>query len=189
MLGLCFALMASWIEPLTDDMRFTVLDVGQGQCILLKNKDRHYMIDCGGDYEEGVADLAAQTLLSQGITELDGMILTHYDKDHAGSAEYLLSRIPAKQLYLPDIAEDSPVREQLVQNYGTKVRWLGTEETVTLDEGQILLFTGDTVANFHKLIKMHLLLGPGIGVGHGGGGGAHPGGINKGKQRIVPHLT
>ena len=37
-LGLCFALLASWVEPTLDDYRVTVLDVGQGQCILLQSQ-------------------------------------------------------------------------------------------------------------------------------------------------------
>jgi competence protein ComEC len=33
-IGLCVSLLASWIEPLTDECRVTVMDVGQGQCVL-----------------------------------------------------------------------------------------------------------------------------------------------------------
>ena len=105
-LSLCFALMASWWEPTTSDVRFTVLDVGQGQCLLMQSKGRVYVVDCGGDSDERTADLAAETLLSQGYSHVDGLILTHTDRDHAGGAEYLLSRIPADFLILPRITED-----------------------------------------------------------------------------------
>ena len=37
-----------------------------------------------------------------GIFRLDGVILTHYDRDHAGGVEYLLSRVETEVLYLPD---------------------------------------------------------------------------------------
>lgn len=100
-LGLCFALLASWAEPLMDDVRFTVLDVGQGQCLLLQAEGKTYMVDCGGSSDTQAADTAAETLLSQGISKLDALILTHYDRDHAGGAENLLSRIDAKLLILP----------------------------------------------------------------------------------------
>ncbi len=142
-LSLCIAVSASWIEPRLDSYRMTVLDVGQGQCILLQNEDHHYMIDCGGDYDAGVADLAAQTLLSKGITELDGLILTHYDTDHAGAAAYLLSRIPAKQLYLPDITDGSPIREYLTQSYNSRIQWVDSDENLALDEGQVMLIAGN----------------------------------------------
>jgi len=101
-IALCVALLASWTEPLLDDYRATVLDVGQGQCVLLQSQGRTYMVDCGGEYGEDAADLAASFLLSQGIQRLDGLILTHYDKDHVGGAEYLLHRIDADMVMLPE---------------------------------------------------------------------------------------
>lgn len=63
-----------------DSTRITVLDVGQGQCILLQSEGRTYMVDCGGDSDTETADIAAETLLSQGISRLDGLILTHGDR-------------------------------------------------------------------------------------------------------------
>jgi competence protein ComEC len=42
-ISLCVALLASWIEPLLDDYRVTVVDVGQGQRILLQTGGRTYM--------------------------------------------------------------------------------------------------------------------------------------------------
>ena len=106
MLGLCFALMASWTEPLTDDMRFTVLDVGQGQCLLLQSEGKTYMVDCGGTGDALAADAAAETLLSQGITRIDALILTHYDRDHTGGVENLLSRLDAELLVLPPVCSE-----------------------------------------------------------------------------------
>lgn len=100
-IGLCLSLLLSWMEPAQDSMRLTVLDVGQGQCILLQSQGKTFMVDCGGDSDTLTADMAAETLLSQGITRLDGLILTHYDDDHAGAAENLLTRIPADVLILP----------------------------------------------------------------------------------------
>ena len=98
-LGLCIASLASWSE--LRDTRITVLDVGQGQCILLQNEGRTYMVDCGGDSDSRTADIAANHLLSRGIHRLDGLILTHLDRDHAGAAENLMSRIDTELLILP----------------------------------------------------------------------------------------
>ena len=88
-----------------DDCRVTVLDVGQGQCILLQSEGRTWMVDCGGSDDEEAADLAADTLLSQGVTRLDGVILTHYDRDHAGGVLNLMSRIPVDAVLLPDMED------------------------------------------------------------------------------------
>ncbi|MBR7123084.1 MAG: DNA internalization-related competence protein ComEC/Rec2 [Oscillospiraceae bacterium] len=111
--GLMFALTASWIEPRLDSYRVSVLDVGQGQAILYQSGGQNYLVDCGGDSDELAADRVSQILLSQGITQLDGLILTHYDKDHAGGVEPLLTRIDVEKLYLPDISDDGGIKGYL----------------------------------------------------------------------------
>ena len=98
---LIVSIALSWIEPRMDQYRITVLDVGQGQCILLQTQNRAYIVDCGGDSDTDAADTASQMLASQGIHRVDGLILTHYDSDHAGGVYNLLTRISADKLYLP----------------------------------------------------------------------------------------
>ncbi|MDO5545148.1 MAG: DNA internalization-related competence protein ComEC/Rec2 [Eubacteriales bacterium] len=110
-LTLCLALIASWWEPSSSDVRFTVLDVGQGQCLLMQSKGRVYMVDCGGDSDSRTADLAAEALLSQGYTHVDGLILTHTDRDHADGVEYFLSRIRTDLLILPRQTENIAIPE------------------------------------------------------------------------------
>ena len=105
-LGLSIALLASWTEPLMDDVRITMLDVGQGQSILLQSGGRTFLVDCGGDDDIQTADLISENLLSQGIQKLDGIILTHYDQDHSGALHPLLTRIDTNLLILPDIRND-----------------------------------------------------------------------------------
>ncbi len=99
--GLCIALLLSWAEPLMDECRVTVLDVGQGQSILLQSQGRTFLVDCGGDRDDETADLVAETLLSQGVNRLDGIILTHTDRDHCGGLEGLLSRVETDGLLVP----------------------------------------------------------------------------------------
>ena len=99
--GLCLALLAGWMEPLLDECRVTVLDVGQGQSILLQSEGKTYLVDCGGDRDDETADIAAETLLCYGVSRLDGIILTHYDRDHSGALENLLTRVDTDLLLLP----------------------------------------------------------------------------------------
>ena len=128
-LSLCAALTASWLER--EDTRITVLDVGQGQCIVLEQKGRVFLVDCGGDTDAGAADLAAGYLLSRGITRLDGMILTHMDDDHAGGAGNLMTRIETDLLILPDIHSDLRANQTV---YATE------ELRLSLDGGEIRIY-------------------------------------------------
>jgi len=135
---LCVALLLSWLEPRIDNYRMRVIDVGQGQCILLQSKGKSYLVDCGGDNLAATADLAAEQLLSQGIFHLDGLVLTHYDVDHAGSALSLLSRIDAETIYLPDAEDDNDIRKQLVLAYCEKVRFVREDQEIS--------FSGTTIS-------------------------------------------
>ena len=112
-LGLVVSLGLSWGEPLLDDCRVTVLDVGQGQSIILQRDGRTWLVDCGGSWQEDAADQAAETLLSQGIFRLDGIIVTHYDQDHAGGVPELLSRVPADAVFLPGVEDLSGVKGEI----------------------------------------------------------------------------
>ncbi len=112
-ISLCMALMASWTQPMLDECRVTVLDVGQGQSILLQGAGKTYLVDCGGDVDTKAADAAANQLLSQGIHRLDGVILTHFDRDHAAGVAYLLSRIPADVLILPNCEDVDGILPQI----------------------------------------------------------------------------
>ena len=108
-IGLCLALLASWVEPLMSHTRITMLDVGQGQAILLQTEGKTILVDCGGGSDAKTADIVAETLLSQGITRLDGIIITHYDRDHAGALSNLLTRIDTDSLFLPDTRNEMPI--------------------------------------------------------------------------------
>lgn len=116
-LSLCVVLLLSWTEPLLDECRVTVLDVGQGQCILLQSEGKTFVVDCGGDSDTEAADTAASALMSQGIFEIDGLILTHYDRDHAAGASYLLSRVSTDALYLPNCIDDDGTSATLSDDY------------------------------------------------------------------------
>ena len=110
-LSLCVCLLASWAEPMVAGTRITMLDVGQGQAILLQSEGKTFLVDCGGDDHEKTADIVAETVLSQGITRLDGIILTHYDDDHAGAIRDLLTRVGTDYLFLPDTVNDFEIPE------------------------------------------------------------------------------
>lgn len=149
-IGLCASLLASWTEPLLDTYRVTVLDVGQGQCVLLQSQGRTYMVDCGGDYGEDAADTAAVFLQAQGVFRLDGVILTHYDKDHVGGVEYLLQRIGTDMLVLPEGDAHSYWDERILQNH-TGMTLRNTEDlNITWGSAAITVFDSWTTESSNE---------------------------------------
>ena len=134
---------ASFLEGRADRYRITMLDVGQGQCILLQNQNRSYLVDCGGDKPEAVADLAAQCLLSMGIFRLDGVIATHYDTDHTAAIPLLLTHIKTDAIYLPDVPDTGSIRDVLEKAYGDITIWIEPSEILRIPEGEITIFAAE----------------------------------------------
>ena len=131
-LGLCAALLLSWTEHRLLDVHLTALDVGQGQCLILHTKGETFLIDCGGSNDEITANAAADTLLSRGITRVDGIILTHGDRDHAGGLGYLLERIDTEFILVP-ATSGMEVR-------GQRVIPVEADLTITAGTGKITVF-------------------------------------------------
>ena len=98
-LALAIAIAFSWLTPLGENYRVTVLDVGQGQCVVLQSAGRTYLVDCGGSTGQKSADAAMEYLYSIGIFRIDGMILTHPDADHINGAALLAGRMPIGETY------------------------------------------------------------------------------------------
>lgn len=130
----------AWFEPLQDDLRITMLDVGQGQSILLQSDGKTFLVDCGGDDDEETADITAEALLSQGISRLDGIIVTHYDADHAGGVAYLLTRIQTDRLILPYTETDSDTADTLASAANGLVEYVREDLLYTFGSTQMTVF-------------------------------------------------
>lgn len=133
--GLCLALMLSFMEPLTDELRITMLDVGQGQSIIIQSGSATFLIDCGGDSDTETADIIAEHLLSQGISRLDGIVITHYDSDHAGAVDNILTRVDTDLLILPDTPGQIHPKYQRGE-----ILYLWDTAEITLDNGKLTVY-------------------------------------------------
>lgn len=150
--SLCVSLLASWTEPLLEDFRFTVLDVGQGQSLLLQTEGKTFLVDCGGSNDTVAADAAAEALLSQGISRLDGLILTHLDDDHAGAVGELLTRVDTDLLILPPVFSEETwpagetiyAAEELALSFGTANIRIYPSETFGNDNENSICILFDT---------------------------------------------
>jgi competence protein ComEC len=93
--ALCLAVgvWANWPPgnaPGTGRLSMTVLDVGQGDAILLRLPDgRAVLVDTGGGAAGGAEigeRVVGPALWARGIRRLDGLVITHADPDHVGGA-------------------------------------------------------------------------------------------------------
>ncbi|UXI02304.1 DNA internalization-related competence protein ComEC/Rec2 [Photobacterium sp. TY1-4] len=72
-----------------------MLDVGHGLALLIRRNGRAVLYDTGNRWEQGsIANAVIEPVLRRdGITRLDGLILSHADSDHAGGVADVLSRL------------------------------------------------------------------------------------------------
>lgn len=114
MLTLLAAALFTRAAFLGGDLTVSVLDVGQGQSVLLISGDRTALIDCGGNKQENAGDIAADYLQSVGERKLDVLILTHYHSDHTNGVLELLERLEVGTLLVPDVEPESELRELIL---------------------------------------------------------------------------
>ncbi|MGH3028200.1 MAG: ComEC/Rec2 family competence protein, partial [Gaiellaceae bacterium] len=102
------ALVAAWRcvpsepPPLPHGLRITVLDVGQGDAILLQVPEGAVLIDQGPPE----ADVAGQ-LESLGVERLVALVLTHPQRDHIGGAADVLDAVEVGTVLDPRIPAES----------------------------------------------------------------------------------
>jgi len=131
-------LWANW-QFFREDRQFTALDVGQGQCLVLRSGDYIAVVDCGGPYLHEAGETAARYLHSAGVTHIDALILTHYDEDHSGGILQLLDRVKVDSLFLPELRDDSGIRASL-EAADSRVLLVEEQMQITFPGGRILLY-------------------------------------------------
>lgn len=79
----------------------TVIDVGQGDSILLKSPGgRYILVDAGDiDYTDSGKDIIVPFLHHIGVQRLDALVITHPHKDHFGGAASLLRMFPVNEIW------------------------------------------------------------------------------------------
>lgn len=95
-----------WIH-FPKDVRVTMLDVGQGDCMYIQGpQGQTYLIDGGSSDVEEVGKYRMEPFLkSQGVGSLDYVFLTHGDKDHCNGVREMIERqtlgVRIRHLVLP----------------------------------------------------------------------------------------
>ena len=79
-----------------------MIDVGQGDAILLRDGDATLLVDGGGWRRAGFGGrVLLPALTALGVRRLDVLAVTHPDSDHCGGAADLLRELPVGQVWAP----------------------------------------------------------------------------------------
>ena len=123
LLLICTALFfISWRK--TDSFSITCLDVGQGDGIVVRAPEgKCFLVDGGSTNKSGTGQYQILPYLkNQGISRVDGILVSHTDKDHISGVEEILELTVQKLnsveigcLYLPDWKTPNEEWEKLSQ--------------------------------------------------------------------------
>ena len=92
---------------ITKEVNF--INVGQGDCTLVRNHDKVALIDTGGlTYTDVANDVLVPYLKKKRIYKIDIVFITHYDYDHYGALEDLQKTYKVNQVY--DYSSSFPVK-------------------------------------------------------------------------------
>ncbi|HET9226340.1 MAG TPA: DNA internalization-related competence protein ComEC/Rec2 [Thermoanaerobaculia bacterium] len=127
------ALLFSCSLPRDRGVELAMLDVGQGDAILLRDGPRAILID-GGGWRTG--DLGGRVLLpallSEGVRSLDAVVMTHPDRDHCGGLVDIAAYLPIREVWMGPGWESGECTDRLSAIPGAPVRnlWAGDREKV-----------------------------------------------------------
>jgi len=128
-----------WVFPKDATLRVTVLDVGQGDAILIElPSGANVLIDAGQSvpgYDAGER-IVVPFLKYSGVNNLDAVIMSHPHSDHIGGIPAVLKSVTVRQLVEPAVAGETELYREihrLAQQYQIPVVRRMSGDTMNID--------------------------------------------------------
>lgn len=137
LLAMCLLALPACALEEGETLSVTFFDAGKADAILVRTGEHALLIDAG--LNKNGDELIAR-LQALGVTRLDALLITHFDKDHVGGADVLLETIPVEAVYQPDYYKDSKQMRQYQEamaSLGLTPVTLSENCTLTLDGAQL----------------------------------------------------
>lgn len=110
-LGAAALLLLFWVwagslqKQETEYFTITAFSVGKADALLLLEGDTAVLVDTG---EKDDGEEILRELQKRGIRRLELLLITHFDKDHVGSAAYLMEHLEVSRVMMPDYEGSRP---------------------------------------------------------------------------------
>ncbi|PTQ90373.1 DNA internalization-related competence protein ComEC/Rec2 [Agitococcus lubricus] len=109
-----------------------VIDVGQGLSVLIQTQHHFLLYDTGANTQAG-EQVIVPYLRWVGVSRLNGLMISHNDKDHTGGANAVLAAYTPQQLWYSAAPEGYQVAHNQTQRYcqqGQSWQWDGIQFSV-----------------------------------------------------------
>jgi len=91
-------------------LKIKLFKSGKADAFLIRTGSYAVLLDTA---EVDDAEDILEYMAEKGVDKLDLMILTHFDKGHAGGAPEILRTVPVDRVLMPDYEKSSPTRDAL----------------------------------------------------------------------------
>lgn len=109
-------------RPSAESPSFEMLDVGQGESLLLRGNGEAVLVDAGGWRFGDIADrVLLPALADRGVRRLRALVLTHGDLDHCGGALQLVGEMRVEEVWASPSTARSTCGARVLRSPG--VRW------------------------------------------------------------------
>ena len=144
-LGVCAA--AAWPGSAHSDPELVMIDVGQGDSILLRDGDRAILID-GGGWDNG--DLGGRVLLpallGEGVRRLEALVMSHPDADHCHGLLDISAYLAVDEVWMGPDWDDESCAGRLRGLPGMRTRFLSQSAKLSLGRWRLTVLHPETDA-------------------------------------------
>ena len=126
-------------------LEINFIDVGQGDCTLIRANGKSILVDAGGSRDEKSFDVGKNTvfpyLLDRGIVSLDYVIVSHFDSDHCQGFNFILKNMKVKTAIICNIGQESEEYNhfvRLAKENKTKIRYVQKGSIIKLGKNKII---------------------------------------------------
>lgn len=95
-----------------------IIDVGQGDSILIKTSNEKNILIDGGD--ENSEKIIKNYLNKEKVKNIDIMFATHPDSDHIGGLDYIIDNFKVDKLYMPETSSSNEAFVNLIDSCESK---------------------------------------------------------------------
>lgn len=122
----------------TPDFEIAFLETGDSDCIVIQTPDSVIMIDTA--YDSSFEKIKTY-LDNQQIAKIDYLILTHFDKDHVGSAASIINSCEVGEVIAPNYEKQSEYMTALSESMqAKKVKYSKISEDVNIELNGVRLW-------------------------------------------------
>lgn len=130
-----FTLLCSSCNKYSEYLSINIIDVGQGDSILICTPGNKNILIDGGD--ENSEKIVKSFLKRKKIKNIDIIIASHLDKDHIGSLDYIIDNFNVEKIYTPNQKDNSTHYINLtksLKNKNLQVSFLKKDDSISFDK-------------------------------------------------------